>query len=368
MLLNFIKREAVLSAASLAAIISAFFVLPDAKYISYIDFHTLALLLALMLTISGAKKAGIFDIITAAMLNLVKTNRGLSVALCALCFFSAMFITNDVALITFVPLAVIVLPRENNDRLIIFSIVLMTIAANLGSMLTPIGNPQNLYLYSYFSINTAEFFKTMAFPALMSLVLLLLANLFINRSAAKKSENSAPAFSNQLYIWAVLFVICVLCVGKFISWPVMLAIVLAVVFKTDRSLFKTADYSLLLTFIAFFIFVGNMQRLEAVSALLSSMVKGRELAVSILTSQVISNVPAAVLLSGFTENYTDLLIGVNLGGLGTPIASMASLISYKQYAAAKNSHPAAYMKVFLIVNIAFLAVLWGLQIAANTIL
>ena len=345
---QFIKKEAVLSAASLAAIISMLFVPPSLSYIGYIDFRTLALLLALMLTVAGAKKAGVFEILISSCFSVVNGRRGMILLLVSFCFFSSMLITNDVALITFVPPAIMVFGTQLQTLMI--TVVLMTVAANLGSMLTPVGNPQNLFLFSYYEMSIGEFFAVTAPITVISALLLIGAVLILKKGEVEILLNSSEIDTRKLLPWGILFVICLACVGRMIDYRLMLAIVLVSVFFIDRPLLREADYNLLITFVAFFIFVGNMQNLPAVKELLSRLVLGREFASGVLLSQVISNVPAAVMLSGFCEDSAALLAGVNIGGLGTPIASMASLISYKQFAAVKDANTGRYMLLFLGVN------------------
>ena len=356
-IVKFIKGEAVLCAASIAAIISMFFVPPNAEYIGYIDFHVLALLFSLMIVISGWKKSGVFSLIESFLLTNARNERLLSALLCAVCFFTSMLITNDVALITFVPLAVMTLSQ--NEKTLIISVVLMTVAANLGSMLTPLGNPQNLFIYSSFSLPIGEFLKTMALPTVFSFVLIFASVFVLKPEAIAFGEEKPKVNAKGALCFSVLFVICLACVLHFLDWKIMLAAVLVFALFYDRKLLKTADYSLLITFVAFFIFVGNIKQLESVSALLSRAIAGRELELGALVSQVISNVPAAVLLAGFAGDIKELLVGVNIGGLGTPIASMASLISYRIYASRKGAQGGRYMLIFLGTNFLFLALSYG---------
>lgn len=361
-LLSHLKKDPVLYASLLVAVVSAFLVPPSEAYLGYIDWHVLGLLLSLMLAVAGLKKAGVFDFLVKQLLSLVHTTRTLTITLVAVCFFSSMLITNDVALITFVPLAVMLLSRTGKEKLLIPVIVLQTVAANLGSMLTPMGNPQNLYLYSLFGLSVGEFLSIMILPAAVSLVMLVAASFLVkSEPIAPGKGESAPLALKSAAPWLILFVLCLLTVVHVLHFALVLAIVAAVTFVLDKELLKKADYGLLLTFIFFFIFIGNMKSIPAVSETLSALVAGREMTAGILLSQIISNVPAAMLLSGFTSAYAPLLVGVNLGGLGTIIASMASLISYKLYAALPDAKAGKYMGVFTVVNVLFLAVLWVLM-------
>lgn len=361
-ILSKLKKDPVLYAAGLAAAVSALVVPPSGAYWGYIDWRVLGLLLSLMLAVAGLKGAGVFDWIVARLLGLVHTTRALALTLVAVCFFSSMLITNDVALITFVPLAVLLLTRAGQGKLLIPVIVLQTVAANLGSMLTPMGNPQNLYLYSLFDLTAGEFLSIMLLPAAAALVLLVLAVwMLVKPEQVAPPERQAELDRRRAAPWLALFALCLLTVVHVLPTALVLAVVAAAALLLDRRLLRQADYGLLLTFIFFFIFIGNMKSIPAVSAALSQLVAGREMAAGILLSQIISNVPAAMLLSGFTESCAPLLVGVNLGGLGTIIASMASLISYKLYIALPDAEPGRYMGWFTAVNVVFLAALWALM-------
>ena len=353
------RRDPVLCAAALAATLSAFWVPPSADYLDYLDWRVLCLLLSLMLVVAGLKSAGVFDAVTGRLLRAARNTRALAAALTGLCYFASMLITNDVALITFVPLAILTLTRAGKPRLLIPVITLQTVAANLGSMFTPLGNPQNLYLYSYYHLSAGRFLGIMLPPTALSLAglcacLLLIRPEPLAAAQAKRPRAVEPA---RALPWAGLFIACLLAVLRVIPYLAALALVVAGVLMMDRSLLRRADYGLLLTFVFLFILTGNLQSVPAIRDRLSALVSGREVAVGVLLSQIISNVPAAMLLSRFTANGPALLVGVNLGGLGTLIASMASVISYKLYLSADGVNPRRYLVVFTAVNILFLAVL-----------
>lgn len=358
-LIAFLKKETVFCIAALLAIGSSFAVPPDTSYASYLDYRVLALLFCLMLVVAGLQDIGLFSYLGVRLLGGIRTTRQLCLLLISLCFFSAMFITNDVALITFVPFAIMVLTMSGEERLFIPVIVLQTIAANLGSMLTPIGNPQNLYLYSAFSLPIETFLWYMAPLTLLSFVLLLLCAVLLKKRSLTVTKLPAAPMPQKasLCFYLLLFLLCLACVIHLLPWQVMLAVLICAILLKNRTLFKQVDYFLLLTFVCFFVFIGNIERLPAVSSLLRSFIEGRELTLGILFSQFISNVPAAILLSGFTDSVRPLLYGVNIGGLGTLIASLASVISFRCYTSSKGAHAGAYLKTFTIYNIIFLAVL-----------
>ncbi len=354
---RFCKDEIVLIISFVLAVISSFIVKPCAEYIDYIDFRTLSLLFCLMLVMAGLSGLGIFKILAQLLLRKVGTVRGLSLSLCLVCFFSSMVITNDVALITFVPFTIVTLKMSGKMSRLIPLVTLETIAANLGSMLTPIGNPQNLYLFSAFDMSMSDFLTTIMPYALLSLVMIVISTMLIGRERVKLEENETQDSAvdvRRCVIYAVLFIIALLTVFRVIPYIVTLAVTVAAVLVSDRRTITRVDYSLLLTFVFLFIFIGNLGNIDTVNELLRGIVSGNEVVVGVLASQVFSNVPAALLLSGFTDNARALLIGVNLGGLGTLIASMASLISFKLIAK-ENVSTARYLCVFTVVNVVFLA-------------
>ncbi len=370
-IVNFAKKETVLFAAVLLAFGSMVCVPPDMQYLSYIDYRVLALLFCLMTVMEGFKSTGFFAAVAGKLLEKVKTFRQLYLVLVFLCFFTSMWITNDVALLTFVPFTVLVLRMTGLEQEMIPVIVLQTIAANLGSMTTPVGNPQNLYLYSISGMGIGAFLQIMGPLTLISAGLIFLICLihkdFPIRQGMLGKEIVGVRKAGENQVLAVLFFISLLSVFRILSWQLLLLIVLAScigikAFCKEKYLPLEADFGLLLTFVAFFIFIGNMGRICVVREVLSQVLNGRELLISFLCSQMISNVPAAILLSGFTQEYRGLLQGVNIGGLGTLIASLASLISYKFFAAESEQTPAAgtrgrYMITFTIWNVGMSLVL-----------
>lgn len=378
-IVSFAKKETVLFAAVLLAFGSMVCVPPDMQYLSYIDYRVLALLFCLMTVMEGFKSTGFFAAVAGKLLEKVKTFRQLYLVLVFLCFFTSMWITNDVALLTFVPFTVLVLRMTGLEQEMIPVIVLQTIAANLGSMTTPVGNPQNLYLYSISGMGIGAFLQIMGPLTLISAGLIFLICLihkdFPIRQGMLGKEIVGVRKAGENQVLAVLFFISLLSVFRILSWQLLLLIVLAScigikAFCKEKYLPLKADFGLLLTFVAFFIFIGNMGRICAVREVLSQVLNGRELLISFLCSQMISNVPAAILLSGFTQEYRGLLQGVNIGGLGTLIASLASLISYKFFAAESEQTPAAgtqgrYMLTFTIWNVGMALVLLAAAFLLN---
>lgn len=359
-IIKFIKRESVLSISFLLAVLSMFVILPDAEYITYIDYKTLGLLFCLMTIMAGYQKMGIFKVIGEALLKRVNGSRGVAAILIFLCFLTSMFITNDVALITFVPLALTVLSMAKLEQFIVPVVVLQTIAANLGSMMMPFGNPQNLYLYSKADIGMMEFIKIILPYGVFSFLLLVLSMFFIKKEEIKLTglgEQKEDFHIGKISIYSILFLLSIGAVAHLISWKIVLVLVVVIVFFMDRKVFVKVDYSLLFTFVFFFLFIGNLGRIPAFCQMLQNIIQGNETITAVLASQVISNVPAALLLSGFTDNWGALIIGTNLGGLGTLIASMASLISYKQIAQNQPKYKKSYFGWFTIVNVIYLLLL-----------
>ena len=357
---HILKGETVLVVAWLLAIVSMFMVLPSKDYVSYIDFKTLGLLLSLMFVTAGLKECRVFEKIGDALLERTKGIRGLKTVLVFLCFISSMLITNDVALITFVPFTMYVLKRANYTEQIGLVVVLQTIAANLGSMLTPFGNPQNLYLFSESGMSAGDFFQTTSPYVALSAVMLCVCCFFGKKDKGEISGDIGNVTVNmkKSVVYAVLFLLCIVTVFGVLPYYITLLIVLIAARVMDKQLYGKVDYSLILTFVGFFIFIGNMGEIEVISSLLSKVVSGKEILVSIVSSQVISNVPAALLLGGFTDKYELLLVGLNIGGLGTLIASMANLISYKIYVKEYPEEKGKYIGKFTLACMGFLIPLW----------
>lgn len=366
-----LKNEIVLFIATVLAIISSIVVGIDGKYAEYIDFRTLGILFCLMIVVAGFRSIGIFGKLAAILLKRANSMRKLFLILILLCFFLSMVITNDVALITFVPLTIIIFKEQTTEmkkKWLIPLVSLETIGANLGSMLTPIGNPQNLYLYTKSNDSFVSFIGTMLPYSVVSCIGIIIWIIVITR---KKEEiyigNKENISENNVFIgvadiklfvmYLFLFIASLLVVFRVVSYIAVLLITVTFTIIFDRKILKRVDYSLLFTFVAFFIFVGNIERIEMFNGFFESVVAHREVETGIILSQIISNVPAALLLSGFTGNYRALLIGVNIGGLGTLIASMASLISYKFLAKEEGIFKGKYFAYFTLANVIFLTVL-----------
>ncbi len=380
------QKETVCCIAFLLAVISIFFVSPSKNYISYIDFRVLALLFCLMAVVRGFSSIGVFTRLGTMLLTHVHSLRMLSALFIFLCFFFSMLITNDVALITFVPFTILVLSMAEQKKFLIPVIVLETIAANLGSMLTPLGNPQNLYLYTISGLSIGAFVRIMLPYSFVSAILLLIFILFLPKDTVStataantaNSTNTVTASNTSNVIceavktrknsrilfafYLILFLLCLLTVLHILPYQILFFLVLTGFLLLDYRVLKDVDYFLLLTFLCFFIFIGNMKQISLVHELISKLLVHHEVLMGIGASQIISNVPAAILLSGFTDDYSALLIGVNLGGLGTLIASLASLISFKFYTNSNGNDTRRFLGIFTLYNVIFLGVLFVLSL------
>ncbi len=354
----FLRQEAVLCIAALCAAVSACFVPPDRLYAGYIDLRVLCLLFCLMAVVLGLQQCGLFAALAQRLLSGRRQIRTLVLLLVMLPYFSSMLVTNDVALITFVPFAILVLGMVGRQDLLIRTVVLQTLAANLGSMATPVGNPQNLFLYAFYQLSPADFFSAVLPPAAVSL-LALAATALLTRSVTMEVSFAEPVRLDRrgLLLWSGLFLLCLLSVFRVLPYGILTGVVLLCLLLFAPRLLPRVDYGLLLTFVCFFIFAGNLGRIPAVNRLLTDLLAQSTLLSSALASQIISNVPAAVLLSGFTADWKGLLLGVNVGGLGTPVASLASLISLKLYLRTPGSRPLPYLGSFLLANIIGLGIL-----------
>lgn len=380
------QKETVCCIAFLLAVISMCFVVPSKNYISYIDFRVLALLFCLMAVVRGFSSIGVFTRLGTMLLTNVHSLRMLSALFIFLCFFFSMLITNDVALITFVPFTILVLSMAKQKKFLIPVIVLETIATNLGSMLTPLGNPQNLYLYTISGLSIGAFVRIMLPYSFVSAILLLIFILFLPKDTVStataantaNSTNTVTASNTSNVIceavkarknprilftaYLILFLLCLLTVLHILPYQIMFLLVLTGFLLLDYRVLKDVDYFLLLTFLCFFIFIGNMKQISLVHELISKLLVHHEVLMGIGASQIISNVPAAILLSGFTDDYSALLIGVNLGGLGTLIASLASLISFKFYTNSNGNDTRRFLGIFTLYNVIFLGVLFVLSL------
>ena len=356
--LPFIKKNIVMLIALLAAIITSVIVPPDKKYLGYFDFKTLTCLFSVLAVVCALRNIRFFYTLAKAIIRKFKNTRLSILALVYITFIGSMLIANDMALLTFLPLGYFVLHTTGKEKYLAFTFIMQNIAANLGGMLTPFGNPQNLYLYSKFNIPDSEFISIMLIPFLVSIALITVCCLvFVKNEPLVIAERAASLPVGRTVIYLILFAFSILIVFRFIPYYIALVIIPASLLLLDRQALSDVDYGLLFTFVFFFIFSGNMARIDAVRDFFSYLLEKNTLVFSALSCQFISNVPSAILLSQFTDNYRELLLGVNIGGAGTMIASLASLITFREYSKEDPKHTLRYIVKFSLFNFAFLGIL-----------
>ncbi len=362
-LVRLLRENVVMTVALAAAVVTSFLVPPDREWLDYFDFKTLTCLFCVLAVVCALKNIRFFYLLARKVVHRFKTARMSVLALVYITFLGSMLIANDMALLTFLPLGYLVLSTTGQERYMAFTFVMQNIAANLGGMITPFGNPQNLYLYTRFQIPTLEFMGIMALPFLVAVGLITLCCiLFVKPVPLSMGDEPMALSPRRTGLYLALFALSIVIVFRVIPFWVGLIVIPAVLLAADRKALGMVDYPLLLTFVFFFIFSGNLSRLEGVRVLLSSLLERNTLLVSVLSCQFISNVPSAILLSRFTGNYTALLVGVNIGGVGTPIASLASLITLRQYTSHYPGQGKRYLAVFSAFNFSFLILLTVLML------
>lgn len=357
-IIYFIKKNPVLTIAFFAAVVTCFFVPVDKEYVGYFDFKTLTCLFCVLCVVCALKNINFFYVLARKIVELFRNARLAVLALVYITFIGSMLIANDMALLTFLPLGYFVLHTTNKEKYMAFTFIMQNIAANLGGMLTPFGNPQNLYLYSKFNIPTGEFTLIMLPPFLLSVALITVCCLvFVKAEKLLLPSKKIYLSPRRTGAYLLLFALSILIVFRGIPYWIGLIVIPAAIGVLDYKALKMVDYGLLFTFVFFFIFSGNMSRIEAVRELFSNLLEKNTLVVSTLSCQVISNVPSAILLSQFTDNYADLLVGVNIGGTGTLIASLASLITFREYNRVSPGRTLRYVAEFSLFNFSFLIIL-----------
>ena len=361
-LLSFVRKNVVFCVAILLAVTTSVLIPPDAQYASYFDWKTLTCLFCTLAVVCALKNIKFFTILARKIVDCTGNLRVAVLALVYVTFLGSMLISNDMALLTFLPLGFFVLTSTGKQKYMAFVFIMQNIAANLGGMLTPFGNPQNLYLYSKFNIPTGEFMQIMLLPFLASIALITICCLFVPKAPLSITEPcpyKLPLWRTGIYL--LLFTLAIVVVFRVIPYQIGLVVIPLALLFLDRRALKQVDYGLLATFFCFFIFAGNMARIPAVSQLFSSLLETNTLLFSILSCQVISNVPSAILLSQFTMDYPALLVGVNIGGTGTLIASLASLITFREYTTHNPGRAGHYLLLFTLFNVGFVVVLTALS-------
>ena len=357
-ILKWFKKNIVLCIAFALAIVTSLIVPPDEKYAGYFDWKTLSCLFSVLAVVCALKNIRFFTILARKIVNLTGNLRIAVIALIYITFIGSMLIANDMALLTFLPLGYYVLHATDNERYMAPVFILQNIAANLGGMLTPFGNPQNLYIYSYFNIPTTEFMSIMLPAFLLAITMITICCLFFPSSSIELTEKEFGKLPpKRTVFYLVLFAISIIMVFRLIPYQIGLLLVAIGIGLADHKALKAVDYPLLLTFLCFFIFAGNMSRIPLINQVMTSWMAKNPLWISIGSCQIISNVPSAILLSRFTGDYRSLLLGVNIGGTGTLIASLASLITFREYTAHNPTKAGKYIAIFSAFNFSFLIIL-----------
>ncbi len=362
---NILKKNTVMLVAMAAAVITALIIPPDGEYIGYFDFKTLACLFCVLAVVCALKNINFFYMLARKIVQCFKNARLAILALVYITFIGSMLIANDMALLTFLPLGYYVLKTTGKEKHMAFTCIMQNIAANLGGMLTPFGNPQNLYLYTKYQIPTSEFMTIMAPPFVISIIIITVCCLFIKPEPLELADEKIVLSPWRTVVYLLLFVLSIAIVFRGVSYIIGLIVISFAILILDIKALKAVDYPLLLTFVFFFIFAGNMARVEAVRSFFSFLLEKSTLLFSILSCQIISNVPSAVLLSQFTDNYRDLLLGVNIGGAGTLIASLASLITFREYVKHNPGKTKQYIVWFSIFNFGFVIILTACMMLIN---
>ena len=355
--IHFAKKNIVMMVAFAAALITTVFVPVDKEYLGYFDIKTLTCLFCVLAVVCALKNINFFYMLAKKVVHLFKNTRMSILALVYITFIGSMLIANDMALLTFLPLGYFVLSTTGKTKYMAFTFIMQNIAANLGGMLTPFGNPQNLYLYTKFNIPNLEFMTIMAPPFIAAVALITIVCLFVKKEPLEIEDEEVRLDPKKTVLYLVLFALSIAIVFRGIPYWIGLLVIPAVLLAVDRKALQMVDYPLLFTFVFFFVFSGNMARIDVVRNFFSSLLDKNTLVFSTLSCQCISNVPSAILLSQFTENYKDLLVGVNIGGAGTIIASLASLITFREYVSHNPGKSGYYMKLFSVFNFGFLIVL-----------
>ncbi len=359
-IISFAKANAVVLIAAVAAIVTSFIIPPDKEYLGYFDFKTLTCLFCVLAVVCALRNIRFFYTLAKAIIRKFKNAKLTVLALVYITFIGSMLIANDMALLTFLPLGYFVLHTTGKEKYMAFTYIMQNVAANLGGMLTPFGNPQNLYLYTKFEIPDGEFVSIMFPPFIVAISLItVLCLVFVKSEPLEIEEKAAELPKARVAAYLLLFALSILIVFRAVPFIIGLIVIPVSLIFLDREALKQVDYGLLLTFVFFFIFSGNMARIDVIRTFFSALLEKNTLIFSALSCQVISNVPSAILLSQFTQNYRELLLGVNIGGVGTLIASLASLITFKEYTKDQPGHTLRYILKFTAFNFLFFAVLVG---------
>lgn len=344
--------------SALAALVTMFFVPPSAEYLSYFNWHTLACLFSILAVIAAIDSSGLLEYVAHSLVEHVNSTRALVIALVLVTLCCSMVLSNDMTLVTVLPLAVVLLKSVNREAEIPFAFIVITLTANLGGMLLPFGNPHNLYLYSVFGVDFGDFVATMAPPLILSVALILVRCCFVKKAEFHyKKPESIRLSKPRVAIYTVLFALCIAMTVDAVPYLMGMVAIVVVLAITDRRVFAKTDYALVLTFVCFFIFSGNIAQIPAISQLFSDVLATcGAFVTSLISSQVISNVPSAILISHFSNDWAGIALGTNVGAVGTPISSLATLITLRQYQKSGLGNNGKFIARFEVYNFAFLII------------
>ena len=362
---NWIKRNFIFTIVVIVALISCIFVPISKNYIDYFDGagNTLTCIWGILIIVAGLENIDFFHKVARFIVKKFKSVRSIILSLIFITYISSLINANDMALLTFLPLSYLVLKYTNQTQYLAFTFIMQNIASNLGGMLSPIGNPQNIYLFSFYKIGLLEFFKIMAIPTLCALALIIITCLFIKKSPVEfQDDYDHKIHLPKLIIYAVLFILTFLVVCRVIPFYIVLPILIVVMLCCDYKSFIQVDYTIPLTFVAFFVFSGNMSQIPSIVKLMTKFADSHTFLCSYLSCQLISNVPTSILLSKFTTNYTSLLVSVNVDSLGIIFSSLSGVIALKcflKYKPKDSKHGAwFYIGLDLLLNIGLLLILY----------
>lgn len=352
-----IAHNPILIVAAIAALVTMVLVPPDDEYLGYFDWHTLICLFCILATLSAIGSSGLLDWVSHSIAEHVHSTRTLIVALVTVTLGCSMVLSNDMTLVTVLPLATVLLKSVHREREIPFAFIVITLTANLGGMLLPFGNPHNLYLYSIFHLTFGQFVGTMAPPLILSMVLIYACCRFVHTERFSYTKPDDVVISRKhALLYTALFVVCILMTVNVVPYLMGMAVVVAVLAIVDHEVFAKTDYALIMTFICFFIFSGNIARVPGVADFFASLLGSGAFLTTLISSQVISNVPAAILISHFSNDWAGIALGSNVGGVGTPISSLATLITLRQFQKAHVGGMGRFLGKFEVYNFAFLIV------------
>lgn len=358
----YIFRDKVLLISSFIAVITMCFIPPQISYLSYMNWRVLIIMFSIMIAVAGFYETHFFDFVATKMVIHLKNIKWIALSLVWVTFFLAMLLTNDAVLLTLIPFTLFITKHTGQEKSAIYIIIFQTIAANMGSALTPMGDPQNIYLYQYYQLDFNAFLDVTKVITILGFLLVTLSVSLFIKSAHVTLNLAAPSVRfNKIGIFIIILMNVLFGILRFYSILYVMGVTLFLSLLFSRHLIKKVDYRLLFTFVFFFIITGNIAEMPFIAPLLRSITQSPQHVFfsGILLSQMISNVPAAILLSQFThfDFWKELLMGVNVGALGTLIASLASLISFKYIINERPMDVKSYLIKYTFFSIIFMTLI-----------